>query len=173
MATAILGAGDPAGVVSPSGSICLDYDGPTFDPITVGYDVTVHEDALTGTYTNQASHITDDPYAQSVVTSFDLEVDGNTVTALNVSPSSVKLKSKAATQQFTAEADLSGGGTIDVTDRATWSSGNQNVVTIDASGLATAVGGGKATISASFEGETDTAEVQVAGKPSKGGAPPL
>ena len=175
MATAILGAGDPAGVVSPSpgGSFCLDYEGPSFDPIAVGYDVTVHEDALTGTYTNTASHITDDPYAQAVVTSFDLEVDGNTVTALNVSPTSVKLKAKAATQQFTAEADLSGGGTIDVTDRATWSSGNEDVVTIDASGLATAVGGGMATISASFEGEADTATVQVAGKPSKRGAPPL
>ena len=175
LATAILGAGDPAGVVTPSptGSFCLDYEGPSFDPITVGYDVTVHEDALTGTYTNQASHITDDPYAEVVLESFDLEVDGNTVTSLNVSPSTAKLKAKAATQKFTAEAELSGGGTIDVTDRATWSSGNEDVATIDASGLATAVGGGKAIISASFAGEADTAEVQVSGKPSKRGAPPL
>ena len=169
-ATAVLGAGDPAGVVSPSpgGSFCLDYEGPSFDPITVGYDVTVHEDALTGTYTNLASHITDDPYAKSVVASFDLEVDGNTVTSLNVSPSSAKLKAKAATQQFTARADLSGGGTIDVTDRATWSSGNPNVVTINATGLATAVGRGKATISASFGGKADTAAVHVAGKVTAG-----
>ncbi len=174
-ATAILGAGDPAGVVSasPSGSFCLDYEGPTFDPITVGYDVTVHEDALTGTYTNHVSHITDDPYAKSVVTSFDLEVDGNTVTSLDVTPSSAKLKAKAATQQFTARAHLSGGGTIDVTDRATWSSADQDVVTINASGLATAVGGGKTTISASFGGKADSAAVQVAGKPKKSGAPPL
>ena len=40
-ATAALAAGDPSTVLTPGGSICLDYEGPTFDPATLSYSATV------------------------------------------------------------------------------------------------------------------------------------
>ncbi|MET0459049.1 MAG: pre-peptidase C-terminal domain-containing protein, partial [Ilumatobacteraceae bacterium] len=74
-ATAVLNAGDPSSVLEDGGTICLDYEGPSYEPITVGYDVTVDAGAAPGTYTNALVHITDDPYAQPVTVSTDVEVD--------------------------------------------------------------------------------------------------
>jgi uncharacterized repeat protein (TIGR01451 family) len=76
LATAPLNAGDPAGVIEDGGSICLDYEGPTFDVITLGYDVTVDPDAESGIYTNEVVHVTDDPGAQPATTSTDVEITG-------------------------------------------------------------------------------------------------
>ena len=76
LATAVLGAGDPSTEIEAGGSICLDYNGPTFDPITVEYDVTVADNAFTGTYTNAAVHTTDDPFAEPATASDSVEVDG-------------------------------------------------------------------------------------------------
>ncbi|MFW6091254.1 MAG: S8 family serine peptidase [Actinomycetota bacterium] len=75
-ATAVLGAGDPAALLEQGGSICLDYEGPTFEPITVGYDVTVDDDAFSDTYTNDVVHVTDDPFAEEATESVDVEVTG-------------------------------------------------------------------------------------------------
>ena len=76
LATAALNAGDPSTEIEAGGSICLDYNGPTFDPITVEYDVTVAENTFTGTYTNAAVHTTDDPFAEPATASDSVEVDG-------------------------------------------------------------------------------------------------
>lgn len=172
-ATAVLNAGDPAGVLTEGGSFCLDYEGPTFDPITVGYDVTVHEDAITGTFTNEASHVTDDPYAQSETVSHDLEVDGNSVTAMTVTPETHTFNGKVGkTQQFTATAELSNGNSVDVTESASWTSANEAVVTVDEAGLVTSVGGGTTTVSAAFEGQTGAATVRVNSRPVNPGPPP-
>jgi uncharacterized repeat protein (TIGR01451 family) len=151
-------------------TICLNYDGPSFDAVSFGYDVTVDPTPTDVTLTNEAVHVTDDPYAQEAVASFDLEVTGANVESITVSPASAKLK-PGDTRQFTATAHLADGTAIDVTDTASWTSGNQNVVTVDA-GLATAVGGGKTTITASYGGASDSASVQVTGKPAGKGPGP-
>ncbi len=94
LATAVVGAGDPSGVLEAGGSICLDYAGPSFDPIAIGYDVTVDEGAASGTYTNEAVHTTDDPYAQPETATASVEVAGidpepectNTITGRHTGP---------------------------------------------------------------------------------------
>ena len=70
----MLGAGNPAGLLQTGGSICLNFEGPSFDPITVGYDVTVDAGTPSGTYTNEAVHVTDDPFAEPVTVTEDLDV---------------------------------------------------------------------------------------------------
>jgi uncharacterized repeat protein (TIGR01451 family) len=60
----------------PGNTICLDFVGETFDPVTVGYDVAVDADAVSGTYTNAAVHTTDDPFAQEATASADVEIEG-------------------------------------------------------------------------------------------------
>jgi hypothetical protein len=71
----VVGAGDPSTVLAPGASICLDYEGPSFDPATLGYSVTVDTGALPGTYTNNAVHVTDDPFAQPVTVSASVAVN--------------------------------------------------------------------------------------------------
>ncbi|MFD2025379.1 S8 family serine peptidase [Promicromonospora aerolata] len=76
LGTAVVNAGDPTEALADGGSICLDYAGPSLDPVELSYDVTVDQDATTGTYTNSAEHITSDPYAAPVVVSADVTVTG-------------------------------------------------------------------------------------------------
>ena len=71
-----MNASDPASAVTEGGSICLDYVGPDVDPVTLSYEVTVAPDAVTGTYTNSAEHVTSDPYSAPVVASADVTVTG-------------------------------------------------------------------------------------------------
>jgi uncharacterized repeat protein (TIGR01451 family) len=171
-ATAIVNAADPAGSLTTGGSYCLDYEGPSFDPIIVGYDVTVAADAASDTYTNQATHVTDDPYARTESVSHVVAVDA-TVNALAVVPSPYTFSGKPGqTQQFTAEATAADGSTVDVTNFADWSSADEAIVTVDDSGLATPVSAGQTTISATFSGHTGAASVTVRGRPANPGPPP-
>jgi len=55
------------------------------------------------------------------------------------------------TQQFTATGTYTDGSTEDITSSVTWSSSDTGVATIDAAGLATAVGEGTTTITATMD----------------------
>ncbi|GAB2502694.1 S8 family serine peptidase [Promicromonospora xylanilytica] len=76
LGTAVVNASDPASALTDGSSVCLDYAGPSIDPVELSYDVTVDQDATTGTYTNSAEHVTSDPYAVPVVASADVAVTG-------------------------------------------------------------------------------------------------
>jgi uncharacterized repeat protein (TIGR01451 family) len=76
LGTAVVNAGDPSTVLTEGGSICLDYVGPDVDPVTLSYETTVDADALSGTYTNSAEHVTSDPFDEPAVASTDVEVTG-------------------------------------------------------------------------------------------------
>jgi len=69
-------------------------------------------------------------------------------------------------QQFTALAKYSDGRTIDVTGNVAWRSSNTEVVTIDSSGLARGVGGGKTEITASKYGITSKFTLTVVPAPA-------
>src|SRR5690606_24695912 len=58
-ATTHVNAGDPSGAITAGGTLCLDYVGPSFEPVTLSYEVTVRPNAKPGTYTNEAVHVTD------------------------------------------------------------------------------------------------------------------
>jgi uncharacterized repeat protein (TIGR01451 family) len=66
--------GDPADLFA-EGVICLDYQGPTAEPIVLDYSVTVDAPIDPGTYTNTATHITDDPYALEATASADVDIE--------------------------------------------------------------------------------------------------
>lgn len=61
---------------------------------------------------------------------------------------------KGSSVQFKAQAVLSDGSTLDVSNQAAWFSSDQTKVTINAQGLATGVAAGSSTISASLNGVT-------------------
>jgi uncharacterized protein YjdB len=65
-------------------------------------------------------------------------------------------------QQFAATANYSDGSTRDVSTTAIWASSAEGVATISATGLALAVSGGMARISATLSGVTGTASLTVA-----------
>jgi len=66
------------------------------------------------------------------------------------------------TVQFHAIATRTDGTPVDVTAAATWTSSNATVVTMDASGLATARAVGSANVAAAFETFTASARVTIA-----------
>lgn len=66
---------------------------------------------------------------------------------------------KGSSVQFKAQAVLSDGSTLDVSNQATWVSSDQTKVTIDAQGLATGVAVGTSTITASINNVTSAGTV--------------
>jgi uncharacterized protein YjdB len=84
------------------------------------------------------------------------------LTSISVSPNPIAIAA-GATQQFTATAKYSDGSTQNVTATATWSSSNTAAATINSTGLATAVATGSVTITASFNGISGSATLNVNG----------
>jgi hypothetical protein len=73
------------------------------------------------------------------------------VSSLAIAPATDYVKLKG-TEKFAVTATYSTGATEPVA--ATWSSDNQAVATVDASGTVTGVGPGQATITAAYQGKT-------------------
>lgn len=70
-----------------------------------------------------------------------------------------------STQQLAASVTRSSGSTETVTSTATWTSSAPAVATVSPGGLVTAVAVGTTTITASYQGVTDTCAVTVADSP--------
>lgn len=87
-------------------------------------------------------------------------VSNASVQSIQVIPATTSLA--LGTQvHFTAIATLSDGSTVDITNQADWITSNAAIVTIDASGLATAIAKGSATLSATLQGVTHSASVTI------------
>ena len=87
---------------------------------------------------------------------------GSGTPTLTVVPSSVAETFAGETTQFTATGNLTGVGAIqNLTNQVTWVSSNVQVATINAAGLATAVGSGTTTIIAESGGLTANATLGV------------
>ena len=82
------------------------------------------------------------------------------ITGLTIAPKPAT-KAVGQTQQFSATAASNDGTSADVTGLVSWSSSNPSIVTINSSGLATAVNPGTAIITASGAGFNDTANFTV------------
>jgi uncharacterized protein YjdB len=76
----------------------------------------------------------------------------NTVTVTGAAPA------VGATAQYSAVANLANGTTENVTTTATWSSSNPAIATVSSTGLVTAVAAGSASISATFDSVTGSAQ---------------
>ncbi len=88
------------------------------------------------------------------ITSQPVALNVISLSAISVSPSSPANMGIGATQHFTATGNYSDGSTADFTSQVVWSSSNSTVVNIASGGIATAVGGGTANITATFGGLT-------------------
>jgi|GEM_PF-133129 len=108
-----------------------------------------------GTATITAAHA-----ASGLSGTAELTVTEAEITELQITPATEDAIVGGPTVEFTATAIYSDGTSVDVTDTATWTSDDDAIATIDA-GVATAVAAGVATITAEFDGQTDTAELTV------------
>jgi uncharacterized protein YjdB len=70
-----------------------------------------------------------------------------------------------ATQQFNASAKYSDGSTASLTSGVTWTTSASGIATVDSSGKATGVAAGTATITATHQGLSSTASLQVTAAP--------
>lgn len=81
-----------------------------------------------------------------------------TVSSLVVSPATDLLKI-GGTEKFSVTATLSSGAVQGVTPA--WTTDNPSVATVDSSGVATGVGAGQATITASYQGKSSSLLIRV------------
>ncbi len=138
---------------------------------TSEYPAVATIDAATGVATGVAAGTTTITATLGVSGSASLEVTAEvTLVSIVVAPASASILVDA-TQAFTATGAYSDDTTPDVT--AAWESSNIAVATIDAAtGVATGVTAGETTITATFNGKTDTAILTVTEpEPSPGGSP--
>jgi len=96
----------------------------------------------------------------SVSGSTSLTIAAPTIAALTVSPDGLTL-GMGIKQQFTATAVYTDGSSQDLSTGIIWSSSDATVATIDSNGLATMVGPGTITITASVGAVSDTATLTV------------
>jgi N-acetylneuraminic acid mutarotase len=89
-----------------------------------------------------------------------LTVTGAVLTGIAVTPGSPTI-AKGTTQAFTATGTYSDNTTADITALVSWLSGNTGVATISAAGLASGVNTGTSTITATLNGVTGTATLNV------------
>ncbi len=93
-----------------------------------------------------------------------LQVTDAEIASLRVVPEDAVVIIDTA-QPFRAVAVYSDGAEVDVTDQAAWSSSEETVATMSGTageeGLAVAVFGGSSTITASFDGQSDSSDVTV------------
>ncbi|HEX7730865.1 MAG TPA: Ig-like domain-containing protein [Terracidiphilus sp.] len=85
---------------------------------------------------------------------------GVTLTSITVTPATASVVAGSA-QQFTATGNYSDGSTQSLTSSATWTSSITAVATVNASGLATGIGAGATTISASLGSVSGSAVLTV------------
>lgn len=95
-----------------------------------------------------------------VTGTLQLTVSTATLSSIDVRPSSTSL-ALGTTQNFTATGRFSDASTMNLGSMVTWSSEDTNVVSIDATGRATAAQLGATTISAAFMGVSGDAQVTV------------
>jgi uncharacterized protein YjdB len=82
-----------------------------------------------------------------------VQVTGASLTGFTISPTTGSV-AKGTTQQFTASGTFSDGTTENLTSQVNWSTSDSTILTINSAGLATGVGTGSASVSATIDGQT-------------------
>jgi trimeric autotransporter adhesin len=82
------------------------------------------------------------------------------VSAIGVSPSPCAV-GRTDSQQMSASATLPDGTKKDVTSVSSWSTGNANTATVNASGIVVGVNAGVTKVTASYEGATGSVDCAV------------
>lgn len=121
---ALVNNGSAEGVVANDVVVCFDYVGPTFEPVTITYQVTVDEGVADGdVLTNAATHVTDDPGARPVTTGVDVTVEGVVAETAVVSVVATQDAAEPRTNgvfTFTRTGDLGAELTVRYTAHGSW-----------------------------------------------------
>jgi uncharacterized protein YjdB len=112
-----------------------------------------------GTATITASMPGAIPVSASVSVTGATGGSGGNIVSLGIVPGTQSVNSPPQTSQFIAIGSTQSGSTLDVTGQATWRSSSASVATINAAGLATAVGKGTTTITAVFTNSDKTVAI--------------
>ncbi len=112
--------------------------------------------------------VTEVGYGTSIITatigslsaSTSITLSKPALSSITVTPASINVH-QGATVAFTAEAQYANGSTAQITKSATWSSSQQSVASVDNTGLATAATAGSSTITATYQGISDSANLTV------------
>jgi uncharacterized protein YjdB len=96
----------------------------------------------------------------SVTGSTSVSVTAPSITSISVTPDDMTLAIGVG-EQYTASAVYSDGSIQDLVTGVTWTSSNSSVATVDGNGLATTVGAGTTTITASVGSFTDSSVITV------------
>jgi trimeric autotransporter adhesin len=91
---------------------------------------------------------------------FSVDVTNATATAITVTPITPSIP-VGIQQRFVAIATFSDSTTQDISQNATWNSSNTGIATVNSAGIAFGVSPGPATITATFESATGTAQLTV------------
>jgi hypothetical protein len=90
----------------------------------------------------------------------DITVTQKTLTGITISPVNSSIEVGSFTQ-FTAKANYDDNTSVDVTNDVTWSSSNDSVATISATGLAEGIIEGSVTIAADYDGKSDNTNLTI------------
>jgi hypothetical protein len=116
----------------------------------------VYAYGATNTFPNQ-SYLASNYWVDVV---FSLPSPQATLSSMSVTPVGSSI-SAGSTQQFAATGSYSNGSTQDLTSQVTWASSDNSVATVTSAGLATGVGPGSTTISATLGGIAGNTELTV------------
>lgn len=89
-----------------------------------------------------------------------VNITAASIDSIQISPI-VGSKPLGGAQQFYATASLSDGTTLDITNFATWSSSDTSIMTITSSGEAALISAGSASITADYQGISNSVNFQV------------
>ncbi len=98
--------------------------------------------------------------ANDIIAESTIHVSDATLDLLTADPSELTLPT-GLSHALVATATYSNGQSLPVSNTATWTSGNDDIVQVDGTGLITAVAVGETLVTAEFEGKTDTVFIHV------------
>lgn len=114
-------------------------------------------------YTKYRINVTDNQFGSGYLAIGELqmyEYSAPTLQSVSVNPDS-QILDVNNTQQLSATALYSDSSTADVTSSSTWTSSDENVATVSASGLVTSIGSGTCNITATYNSQSDYASITV------------
>lgn len=107
-----------------------------------------------------SKNLADNTWVLDAYIKLGASVPGDTVLGITVTPESATIE-REETQQYTATVYEFVYGESDISVSASWSTGNEDIATVNGSGLVTGVAAGETNITASYQGCSGVANIVV------------
>lgn len=147
---------DPATWESEAGKTPVDY---------------MLEEALNddGTF-GSTGNLMDNTWAIDAYLKLGASIDAGAILGIKVTPESAEII-EGETQQYTAIAYQFNGTTTDISNSASWSTGDTGIATVNDTGLVTGVSSGETVVTAIYQGINGSGNVNVTGESNGGDIP--